>query len=435
MIGYRELLRTQRSFRLLWFGQIVSLFGDWFNLIATAALLSELTGTGAALGGLFAVRMLAPFFASPVAGILADRYNRKNILIATDALRAVVVLGFLLVRDAQHVWMLFALTAVQLWVSGIFFPVRVAMLPDVAPGKMLGAANALSSATWSGMLAVGAAAGGLFSGFAGIHAAFVVDAATFALSALILLPMRYSPPHASPPQANRPRASLPAAPPAGSSHRLRQALASAMRDYAASFRYLRRRPRLLILVLQKSVLLLFAAASFQVITVAIATNDFPIGAAGGISLGLLFGASGVGSGLLPLLVRTFIGERHRSLRVAMVLGYAIAALGMLATATLHSFPVVLVAAVLRGVGGGLVWIFSTQLLLEIIPADMRGRVVAIEHAGLTLLGAAGAALAGVGLAKGGVASALVGFSVLTIAAGIVWAMVGMRGDSESIGTA
>ena len=127
--GYGELLRTNRAFRLLWFAQIASLFGDWFNTIASASLLAQFTGAGAALGALFAIRMLGAFVASPLAGVLGDRFNRKRILIVTDLLRAAVVLGFLLVRTPGQVWLLFVLTAVQVGISGVFYPVRVAILP------------------------------------------------------------------------------------------------------------------------------------------------------------------------------------------------------------------------------------------------------------------------------------------------------------------
>ena len=58
-IGYIQLIRGSRNFRFLWFGQIVSLLGDWFNLIASAALIAFLTKSGFAIGGLFVVRMLA----------------------------------------------------------------------------------------------------------------------------------------------------------------------------------------------------------------------------------------------------------------------------------------------------------------------------------------------------------------------------------------
>jgi len=154
-IGYGELIRGNTNFRFLWFGQIVSLLGDWFNLIASASLVAMLTQSGFAVGGLFVIRMLAPFLVSPIAGVLADRYNRKHILITTDITRAITVFGFLLVRDASHIWLLYTLTVIQLGISGFFFPTRTAILPDLVPPSGIGAANAISSATWSVMLALG----------------------------------------------------------------------------------------------------------------------------------------------------------------------------------------------------------------------------------------------------------------------------------------
>ena len=94
-VGYFELILQNANFRWLWGGQVVSLLGDWFNLIASAILIAELTDSGLALGILFTIRMLAPFAVAPIAGIFADRYNRKHLLIITDIVRAVVVLGFL----------------------------------------------------------------------------------------------------------------------------------------------------------------------------------------------------------------------------------------------------------------------------------------------------------------------------------------------------
>ena len=121
-VGYFTLVRENRNFRLLWLGQIVSLFGDWFNLIASAALVSQLTESGLAVGGLFVLRMLAPFLISPFAGVAADRYNRKRLLILADLSRAAVVLGFLLVRDPGQVWLLYVLTFIQLGYQRYLFP-------------------------------------------------------------------------------------------------------------------------------------------------------------------------------------------------------------------------------------------------------------------------------------------------------------------------
>src|SRR5262245_50188697 len=155
-VGYINLIRKNTSFRQLWFGQIVSLLGDWFNLIASAALIAHLTESGAAVGGLFVVRMLAPFLVSPIAGVAADRYNRKRILILTDIVRGLIVIGFLFVREPEQVWLIYLLTGLQLGLSGFFFPARTAILADITEPEELGTANALTSTTWSMMLSFGA---------------------------------------------------------------------------------------------------------------------------------------------------------------------------------------------------------------------------------------------------------------------------------------
>ena len=411
--GYAELLRTNGAFRLLWFAQIASLFGDWFNIIASASLLAQLTGAGAALGGLFAIRMLGAFVASPFAGVLADRFNRKRILIVTDVLRAVVVLGFLLVRTPNQVWLLFVLTAVQMGISGVFYPVRVAILPEVATRRMLGAANALTAATWSTLLAVGAAIGGLFAGVFGIQAAFVVDAATYGLSAILLARMPYA-------AAKRSGSAD------GQPVRLASTARAGVSAYADGMRYLWRHQRVLAVALQKAFLLFFFSG-FQVASVAIAGTAFAVGQGGGIALGLLFAAGGVGSGVSPVVARWLIGDNQRAMRRAMLAGYATTIAAMALAAPLSSFTMVMIGSALRGIGGGLVWVFSTQLLLEIVPEELRGRVIATEHAVLTLLGAAGSAGVGAVLEWASIPAALWIMAALAVAPTLHWAAVGVRG--------
>ena len=414
--GYGELLRTSRAFRLLWFAQIASLFGDWFNVIASSTLLAQLTGAGAALGGLFAIRMLGSFFASPLAGVLADRYNRKRILIATDLLRATVVLGLLLVREPHHVWLLFLLTAVQVGISGVFFPVRVAILPEVASRRLLGPANALSSATWSTMLAIGAAAGGLFAGVFGIPAAFVLDAATYLVSALLLARMPYAANH------------VPSATVGGT--RLGATLRAGTAEYTESLRYLWRHRRVLVVTLQKSFLSFFFSG-FQVASVAIAGTTFPLGQAGGTTVGLLFAAGGVGSGLGPLVVQPLLRGRQQPLRVAMLAGYLLMSAALALAAPLASLTSVLVGSALRSVGAGLVWVFSTQLLLETVPDALRGRVIATEYAAMTLLGAAGSACAGMGLEISTISAVVWVLAALALVPALHWAAYGVRRASET----
>ena len=86
---------------------------------------------------------------------------------ATRIIRGCTVFGFLLVRDASFVWLVYMLAAVQLGISGFFFTARTAILPDLVESQGVGSANAITSATWSAMLALGAAAGGLVAGTLG----------------------------------------------------------------------------------------------------------------------------------------------------------------------------------------------------------------------------------------------------------------------------
>ena len=158
---YVRLLSGNRQYRWLWFSQVISLTGDWFNLIATTTLIAQLSGSGLAISGLFVARMLPPFLLGPVVGVIADRFDRRKILIAADLLRAAVVPGFLLVRTERDLWLLYAIIIVQLSISSFFEPARSAMMPAIVSRKNLVTANALDSTTWSTMLAVGAALGAL----------------------------------------------------------------------------------------------------------------------------------------------------------------------------------------------------------------------------------------------------------------------------------
>ena len=403
-IGYGELISGNRNFRYLWFGQIVSLLGDWFNLIASASLVAMLTQSGFAVGGLFVVRMLAPFLVSPIAGVVADRYNRRHILIITDVLRALTVLGFLLVREAGHVWLLYALTAIQLGISGFFFPTRNAILPDLVPARGIGAANAISSATWSVMLALGAAIGGLVSGYWGIYPAFVIDGLTFLLSALLIAQIRLDVKPALDPADKTIRASL--------------------RQYLDGLRYLREHTNTLVIAFHKAAIALIMFSGFQVVQVAISEDVFVIGIGGGISLGLMFGINGVGTGIGPILARRLTGDRDRSLRVAILIGYLIGALGLAITGSLINFGTVLFGTLLRGVGGGIIWVFSTQLLLQLVPGHIRGRIFASEFAIFTLASAVGASLAGAlldsSLGMSGLIWWMAGLSLIPAALWALW---------------
>jgi MFS family permease len=377
-VGYLDLVRRNRDFRFLWTGQVISLFGDWFDLIASASLISHLTHSGLAVGSLFVVRMMAPFLVSPIAGVLADRYNRKSLLIVADILRGIIVLGFLLVRTEQQAWLLYVITAIQLAFSGVFFPARNAIIPDIVSRSELGAANAISSTTWSVMLAMGSAIGGIVAGEWGIYPAFVVDSISFFCSAFFISHIHYSHELDNLAETNQGERQIKAA----------------FRQYVDGLKYLKSHKDIFAITLHKTAVALLVSGAFQVVQVALAQRVFVIGENGGTSLGLLYAFAGIGTGVGPILARVFTGDRDRPLRLALTLSYGIGVIGLAMSAPLASFALVLIGTFVRSLGVGINWTFSTQLLLEWVPDGVRGRVFSSEFAMFTLANAISSAAGG-----------------------------------------
>jgi MFS family permease len=402
-VGYLELVQSNRNFRNLWFGQIVSLLGDWFNLIASASLIGQLTQSGIAVGALFVIRMLAPFVISPIAGVFADRYNRKHLLIIADLSRAIVVLGFLVVRDPERVWLLYFLTAVQLAISGFFYPARSSILPDIVTDKEIGAANALGSATWSIMLSLGAALGGIVAGQWGIYPSFVIDSATFLMSAFFIARVIYDHPNVND----------------GSDG----TISAGFKQYLDGLKYLLDNRGVLVVSLLKAANSL-ATGSFQVIQVYLAEQVYLIGQGGSTSLGLMYAIVGAGTGFGPIWARVFTGDDNRKMRIAISVSYLLVGIGLAITAPLPGFFLVLVGTFLRGLGGGVNWVFSTQVLLQTVPNRILGRVFSTEFAMMTLTSAVAAYMGGWGIDKPeiSISGLLWGMVVLVLVFGVLWTL-------------
>ena len=170
----------------------MSQLGDWFDTIALYTLLSKLTAdSGRAIGLLLVARFLPSFIVGTLSGVIVDRFSRRTIMIVSDLMRALVVLGFLLVRRPDQVWIVYALTILQLVFSTFFEPAKTAAIPSIVAGRELLAANAIASATWSVMLTLGAAFGGIVTGWFGTDVAFIVDSLTYLVSAWLIASVHF----------------------------------------------------------------------------------------------------------------------------------------------------------------------------------------------------------------------------------------------------
>lgn len=186
-LGIRDVLRI-REYRLLWLGQLISEAGDGLTNLTLLLLVNALTGSTAALAGMAIVLAIPPLTIGLVAGTYVDRLDRWRIMLASDALRGITVLGFVLVGSASNLWLLYVLAFGQSAVATFFTPARGAILPRIVPREGLLAANSLAQATRVVAWIIGSALAGLIVGVLGAFwPAFALDSATFFVSFALII--------------------------------------------------------------------------------------------------------------------------------------------------------------------------------------------------------------------------------------------------------
>lgn len=376
MQRYLTLLRTNRNFRRLWYGQTISQLGDWFDKIALFTLTLSLTGSGQAVGLLLLVEFLPATLISPLAGVLLDRLPRKLVMIASDIGRAALVLLLLFVRQPEDIWLLYTAVAAKVALAAFFEPARSAILPRVCSREELPTANAISSATWSAMLAIGASLGGIVVGTLGVTAAFVLDAASFLLSALVIATIRVHEP------------GVPPATTAAATSRV--TLWSELRE---GFGYLLTQPALLWIALCKAIWSL--GGGILLLLTLFGREVFPLGRDGAISIGILYAMRGIGAGIGPFLALRIGGAQPEFLRRAIPLGFWITGLGYLGLSIAPNLPVAALLVLVAHIGGSTQWVFSTALIQQQVPDRLLGRVFSTEYAAMTLATALSAFMTGV----------------------------------------
>src|SRR5438270_5718125 len=127
---YVSILRTNRNFRLLFIGQTISQLGDWFNAVAVFALLLDLTGSATAVAWMMIVQFLPVAVVGPMAGVVVDRVDRRRLMIAADIVRGCLILGLLLVRRPDQIWIAYVVMALTVSASAFFEPARTAIIPS-----------------------------------------------------------------------------------------------------------------------------------------------------------------------------------------------------------------------------------------------------------------------------------------------------------------
>jgi MFS family permease len=187
--GLKHLLKNH-NFRYLWFGQIVSDFGDSLTMLALLIFVNQVTGSAAAIATMMIVLALPQVTVGLVAGVYVDRLDRKMIMVVSDVARGTLVLGFVgvaLLGTADYLWLLYLVAFLQATIGTLFNPARGALLPNIVPETALLSANSISQTSRVIFGLLGTASAGVLIGVTGdIWIPFIVDSLTFFASALFV---------------------------------------------------------------------------------------------------------------------------------------------------------------------------------------------------------------------------------------------------------
>ena len=361
---YWALVRDNADFRRLYLARLISFAGDWFLLVPLLGLVYEASGSPLAAAAVLAAQALPALLLAPVIGVAADRLDRKKILVVSDIARAVLVLSLLAIDAVDGIWFPLLVMALEGTGAAFFYAASGAALPNVVDEDELAAANVLMSSAWGAMLALGAALGGLFAAAVSRDAAFVVNAISFLVSALLVARIGRS--------LQEP---------------VRAAAAGFVESTREAVRYAIGHRRVAALLTSKAVHALTSGGAVGLFAVV----SFALFESGDGGTGVLFGARGVGNLIGPILAFRFVGSSNR--RIYESIGYAMALWGVayLAVGVAPGLVLAAIAVCVGHMGGGTQFAFSTYGLQELTPDQVRGRVFALDF-GLDTLAIAVSAL-------------------------------------------
>ena len=353
--AYRQVLRNGNLSRLL-VGQFVSSIGDWLYLVALLVVIWDVSSDPLILGIVGAARVLPYVFLSIPAGIVADRFDRRLVLLITDVARGLIMVLIAIVVIAKlPIIIVVALAILATCFSAFFSPAIGAYLPSLVRDESeLGPANSAWSSLENLAFCIGPAVAAVILGIGSLEIAFLLNAATFAFVAVVLarLPAgRAVEEHAADADSKPP-----------------DSLKSLLREV--------RRPLsgLALLTLADG----FVFGGLGVMTVILSVDVFHVGEAG---TGLLNSAVGVG-GIIGALIAGVLVLRRR-LGPPLLVGTALLSVGLLVLGVVNAFPLALVAMAVASVGTLLLEVITTTLLQRVVPGRVLGRTVgAMETASI-----------------------------------------------------
>lgn len=357
MRSFLKLLRENRNYRYTWMGQVVSEIGDQFNNIAVFSLAMALTHSGLVVTGIMLSRAIPAVTVGPLAGVLLDRFDRKQIMIASDLIRAVVALGFILALVQQATWQLYLFSGLLMVASPFFTAGRSAILPTIASREELHTANSLTQTTQWTTLTIGTFLGATVVAI-GYKWAFAFNALSFVFSAWAIGNLH-------PPKGKEFRAEP---------KDLTEAeVVRPWHEYREGLRYMRSVPLVLAIALL-SVGWATGGGAAQILFTLFGEVVFNRGAAG---IGIIWGCAGIGL-LVGGALANWLGKRlsFRRYKQAVFIDFVLHGAAYVLFSQARRFDLALVFITLSRASIAVNSILNYSYLLRTVSDQYRGRVFA-----------------------------------------------------------
>ena len=355
--GYIEFFSSNAKYRRLWAASVISLLGEWFNTIALFLLILEYSGSEFLLGILFSVRMILFGISQPINGLLADRLNRKSLMLWSNIAQIFLALTFLMVDGPEDMWWLIAVSGIMMLFHGVYATAERAAVPNIVDEEDLITANAIGSASWSTALCTGAMLGGIVVSQWGTDAAFVIDSFTFLLSAIILIPLSIE-------QTVDKNMKGPI-------------FRTAVKNIKIGWERIYSDKKLLRIVFAKTSWNLAGAGLAGVFLVLAGSDISGYGAAFGF--GLFFFARGIGTGIGPLIARSVFKDRSKWPNMVGILVSLSGIFYFFVGLTIDYYlPLTVFLIICAHSASGGNWVLSTVLTQTWVEDEVRGRVFSMD---------------------------------------------------------
>jgi MFS family permease len=336
---------------------VVSEIGDHFNNIAVFSLAVAHTKSGLVVSGVMLSRAIPAVLIGPVAGVVLDRLNRKQVMIASDLVRAVVAMAFILTVNRTDTWLLYVLSALLMLASPFFTSGRASILPSIATKDELHTANSLTQTTQWTTLTIGTFLGGASVMQFGYQWAFFGNSLSFLISALCISRLFLAGRGFRPPRSSLTEAEV----------------VRPWHEYVEGLRYMRATPLILGLALI-NVGWATGGGAAQILFTVFGELVFNRGPAG---LGTIWSFAGVGLLCGGALAHT-IGRRlsFTNYKRSIAICYVVHGGSYILFSQMRSFTWALVFIALSRAGVGFSSVMNMSQLLRCVPNGLRGRVFA-----------------------------------------------------------